>query len=249
MAVPPRGVRISRENLDGAPDWVDPLLNSLNPFMSDVTSALQGGLTSDNLHEQIAQVQIQTSGNPDDTFKDSKVQIKNQLDTAPKSVQIIGVSARFSSQVVNTSLLKKHTVGATGEPAFEGTWAAGSPTPRFWMDPWGYVHMDGALTGGVLATSAFTLPASYRPEVNGRFPTDSNGAYGAVVVNATGTVVPTIGATATVYLNSVTFRAANDFGLAVGLPIWTYNNNKLIEIKYIPGLRPNTVYDIAFLIR
>jgi hypothetical protein len=58
-----------------------------------------------------------------------------------------------------------HEIGAPGEPAFQGTWANFSAndttTAGFYKDPFGVVHLKGAVTSG--SQTIFTLPADYRP--------------------------------------------------------------------------------------
>lgn len=59
-----------------------------------------------------------------------------------------------------------HTIGASGEPAFQNGWVdygAGYPTPGFQKDAQGYVHFRGLVKGGTLGAAAFTLPVGYRP--------------------------------------------------------------------------------------
>lgn len=54
-----------------------------------------------------------------------------------------------------------HTVGAVGQPAFQGTWSAAA-TVQFVRDSAGNVHLRGQGTGGG-AAEIFILPAGYRP--------------------------------------------------------------------------------------
>lgn len=64
-----------------------------------------------------------------------------------------------------------HVVGASGEPAFAGTWTsydAGATfhVPRFRKDPFGMVRLSGQAKGGAGITTGsliFTLPVGYRP--------------------------------------------------------------------------------------
>lgn len=95
-----------------------------------------------------------------------------------------------------------HVVGAAGEPAFQGTWAntnAGHQVARFWKDPMGLVHLEGAISAGTINTTAFTLPAGYRPSLAIRVATSGNGAFATLQINPDGTVVPLTG-TATVFI-------------------------------------------------
>lgn len=56
-----------------------------------------------------------------------------------------------------------HNVGAGGEPAFQNSWVAGSPTARFYKHL-GRVYLQGVAShGGAASSVIFTLPAGYRP--------------------------------------------------------------------------------------
>lgn len=62
-----------------------------------------------------------------------------------------------------------HLVGTTGNPPFENSWAnygGGFSSVGFWKDSFGVVHLQGTFTGGAAGTTAFTLPAGYRPAEN-----------------------------------------------------------------------------------
>jgi hypothetical protein len=101
-------------------------------------------------------------------------------------------------------------VGATGQPAFTGTWvnaSGGTATAAFYKDAMGIVHLKGTIKDGALNTSAFTLPEGYRPALGISFGTTANVAFGSLDVNANGTVVPRAGATSFFSIN-VSFRAA-----------------------------------------
>lgn len=58
------------------------------------------------------------------------------------------------------------TVGRYGGPDFSNSWAneAGYNSAGFYRDPYGYVHLNGMVTGGADGTSPFRLPPGYRPE-------------------------------------------------------------------------------------
>jgi hypothetical protein len=61
-----------------------------------------------------------------------------------------------------------HIVGTAGEPPFENGWVnfGGSfSTAGFFKDALGIVHLKGTITG-TSGTTAFTLPAGYRPAEN-----------------------------------------------------------------------------------
>lgn len=102
-------------------------------------------------------------------------------------------------------------VGATGEPAFEGTWvnfAGGLATAAFYKDVLGIVHVKGSIKTGTVNTTAFTLPLGYRPELPRLYAVDSNSALGVVRVNDTGTVVPAVGSNLLFSLDGISFRAS-----------------------------------------
>jgi hypothetical protein len=84
-----------------------------------------------------------------------------------------------------------HSVGATGEPAFENSWANVSGRPAaFWRDPLGFVHLRGRIDSGSVGDAAFTLPPGLRPPQAATFAVVSNDAMGAVEVGTDGTVTP-----------------------------------------------------------
>lgn len=64
---------------------------------------------------------------------------------------------------------KWHTVGAAGEPAFTNSWTLNGNPVKFRKDSSGFVCMEGIAIGGASGSSAFTLPAAYRPVVSKRF--------------------------------------------------------------------------------
>jgi hypothetical protein len=87
-----------------------------------------------------------------------------------------------------------HLVGGTDEPIFQGTWTNYSPGTfralRFWKDPMGLVHIEGAVTGGAAAPSTiFILPAKYRPGDGLTFVTHGNRAIATIDIAITGNVV------------------------------------------------------------
>lgn len=108
-------------------------------------------------------------------------------------------------QVPITPAEAVHIIGQPGEPAFQNGWAASpSEIVFFWRDPAGTVHLSGSLTGGTPGTTAFTLPAGYRPFHVERFPAVADGwmvlVEGDGDVALTGTVVSVSG---------ISFRALN----------------------------------------
>jgi hypothetical protein len=100
--------------------------------------------------------------------------------------------------------------------AFANSWSdvgiAGYPV-AYYKDPFGVVHLSGAVKGGTLATAAFTLPSGYRPAGTANFATESFDVSGTpaadrVQVFADGTVNVIAGNQHYVALDGVSFRAA-----------------------------------------
>ncbi len=87
-------------------------------------------------------------------------------------------------------------VGAAGAPAFTNSWvnAGGSDAvAAFRQMSDGTTQIKGSIKTGTITTSAFTLPAGYRPSELKRFAVASSGAFGVLLVNTDGTVVPQVG--------------------------------------------------------
>lgn len=91
-----------------------------------------------------------------------------------------------------------HSVGGTGEPAFANSWVnlgGGYQTAQFRRDADGQVYLRGWIKSGTVDTTAFTLPAGYRPAATEGFAALSLdvtiGVVGRVDVTAAGAVVPT----------------------------------------------------------
>jgi hypothetical protein len=105
-----------------------------------------------------------------------------------------------------------HIVGTPGEPPFENGWTnfgGGRTTVGFYIDSANVVHLKGSLTGGVGGTTAFTLPAGYRPDATLLLPL-SSGSF--LIVNATlnpdGTLHPFCsgGCVGSIGLDGLSFR-------------------------------------------
>lgn len=82
------------------------------------------------------------------------------------------------------------------------------PPARYRKDGQGFVHLGGVIKSGTMGSSAFTLPAGYRPShTNHPFAIASNGAFGRVNVKSDGTVVPADGSNIWFALEGVVFYA------------------------------------------
>jgi hypothetical protein len=80
-------------------------------------------------------------------------------------------------------------------PAFSGGWSNynnGIETAAYWRDPWGRVHVRGAVAGGVITSPAFTLPVGYRPpgQVFKAVPCAGADPNGVLFINTNGEVTP-----------------------------------------------------------
>lgn len=128
------------------------------------------------------------------------------------SAKIANLEKRLAAEVKETTEAWR-AIGASGQPAFEGLWVnsgGGSPTAAFLKDPNGFVWLRGAISNGTLTTTAFTLPAGYRPSGITDFVAPG-GAFGAtytvVRLNSAGQVTPNSGSNAFVHLDGIRFRA------------------------------------------
>jgi hypothetical protein len=72
-----------------------------------------------------------------------------------------------------------------------GVYADLNFTPvRYRKDALGYVHMEGLIAGGTIGTTAFQLPAGFRPGINLIFASAAVGQWAELRVNTTGDVIP-----------------------------------------------------------
>lgn len=99
-------------------------------------------------------------------------------------------------------------------PTLQNSWTAYSSeeTPGYWLDPWGVVHLRGALVAGTLTTGTLlaTFPLGYRPLGNESFaaPSVSAATVSVVRLAADGTFKIIAGAATTAMaLNGITWRA------------------------------------------
>jgi hypothetical protein len=119
-----------------------------------------------------------------------------------------------------TQTLENKTLTAeswTEVTAFLNSWTntafGGYNTAGYMKDPLGWVHLKGLIKSGAMGSSAFLLPAGYRPAKNHVYAVASStgGAniYGGVDIGDSGNVVPFQGSNAGyVSLDGISFRAA-----------------------------------------
>lgn len=126
--------------------------------------------------------------------------IQSQLAT----VDVVGPSPAW------TSVATLNTI--TQDPIFQNGWVNYADSSYFGagftIDPVGVVRMRGVIASGTINTTAFTLPAGYRPERKCGFGSYSNGAFGAAQVLSTGAVNPTVGNNTYFFIDGITFQAA-----------------------------------------
>lgn len=104
---------------------------------------------------------------------------------------------------------KRNKVGDPGNAVFANSWVnfAGANEPaHYYKDPFGRVFVGGCIKSGTVGLVAFTLPAGYRPQEQLVIAVASNGAFGEVVINTDGTVVPTVGSNVSFNLSCINFR-------------------------------------------
>lgn len=78
----------------------------------------------------------------------------------------------------------------------------------YYRDQFGVVRLSGVIKTGAIGSAAFTLPANCRPAATMRFAVESNGAFGALTVDAAGEVKPVVGSSVSFSLDGVSFMVA-----------------------------------------
>lgn len=98
-------------------------------------------------------------------------------------------------------------------PTFLNSWVNyGNPWANagYMKDSLGFVHLRGIIKSGTINTTAFTLPAGYRPATSNQdelFIVHSSGAIGRIDIKGDGTVLPVAGNNSDVSLAGITFKA------------------------------------------
>jgi hypothetical protein len=105
-----------------------------------------------------------------------------------------------------------HTVGTTGQPAFQNSWHNNSSTDAqvgFLLDAMGFVRLRGVVAGGTTGATlgiCFTLPTGYRPSGTQNFATaGAGGATAQIRITSDGAVAVVFGATTWNSLTGVAF--------------------------------------------
>jgi len=114
-----------------------------------------------------------------------------------------------SYTLVNSNVSSQQGVDWIAVTTFTNSWlnfASGNPIASYYKDSLGIVHLQGVIKSGTSGTSAFTLPAGYRPLLNQILTSTANGAFGTLEVGPDGTVKPN-GSNVYISLNGITFKA------------------------------------------
>lgn len=121
----------------------------------------------------------------------------------------------MAKQKINTSQLPTadlwHTIGAAGEPAFQNSWAnydtATYYGASFMKDSEGFVHLRGIIKSGTMPSTAFTLPAGYRPTRVQAWLCNSATNPAIIQVTNVGNIAVLNGGNGFIYLDSIAFKA------------------------------------------
>jgi hypothetical protein len=101
-----------------------------------------------------------------------------------------------------------HIFGQAGAPAFTNAWVwdgVGYP-PAVWKDPFGIVRLRGTAKTGTIGTSIATLGPGFRPNYPMRFPVESNGALGVLLIGTDGTLTAAVGSNVRFSLDGIHFK-------------------------------------------
>ena len=144
-------------------------------------------------------------------FESYKWGTNNYTDASVTTAKLADASVTATKLAADLSARVEawHEVGIGGEPAFQNSWvnAGGTQeTAAFYKDPFGRVHLKGAVMNGTVSTTIFTLQTGYRPAARQDFGVDANAAYGAIVVSANGNVTQNAGTNVNLKLDDVSFR-------------------------------------------
>lgn len=100
-------------------------------------------------------------------------------------------------QEVITILEAKFSKLSYTAPVFEHAWvnfAEGYLSAGYAKDSFGFVYLTGLIKSGEMNKSAFTLPVGFRPSAKIQAAGYSGGLYGGILIEASGAVVPNVGA-------------------------------------------------------
>jgi hypothetical protein len=125
--------------------------------------------------------------------------VSGDYNTTQKTI-LDNVTKKLADDETNITILQmtaaRKNQGQWIAPTMLNAWVnfGGSDAAAGYMkDDFGWVNVKGRIKSGTIGQTAFTLPAGYRPLETQRFTVSSNGAFGEVIINSDGTVVPQVG--------------------------------------------------------
>lgn len=98
MANAPKPLVLRKEDYKDAPEWVGKLFEQLNGHISSVTTALDGGLTTENHLRVVKVITFTTLATPADTFP---ITVKHGLATRPEGVRVDRLRAAGSAAIAS----------------------------------------------------------------------------------------------------------------------------------------------------
>lgn len=131
-----------------------------------------------NISGQTLYSDVVTTNPSPDPVKFSDGTLKNVHDVRQWVISQAASGSNAVSTWINSTW---HTIGASGEPAFQNSWTLNTNPVKFKIDAAGFVCMEGIATGGNTGTTVFTLPVGYRPSASKRFAPASFGGSSADV--------------------------------------------------------------------
>lgn len=238
-------------------EWFrDRFLGELNPFVGDAVSLLNGGLTKDNISRQVESVTFTTTATPSTSFADSRLAFKNKLGRKPDEVRLARVFPQGTADWTEGDW--------TTVTTFHNSWVttAAGETPAYKMDASGFTCLRGRVQSGTVSTTTangkiFTLPAAFRPSqlmlVPAPMSDSGTDSVGHIRIITSGEVVAYSGmaggAGDFISLDGIRFPSATGTICApIGQPIWDLTSDGSIRVLYVPGLRPNTKYELTVVI-
>lgn len=111
----------------------------------------------------------------------------------------------------NTDDAAWNVIGATGQPAFQNSWAnyggGGGFAPAAFRRRGGVVRLKGLVASGTVGSAVFTLPTGYRPLERRMFSSIGNTAVARIDVDAAGNVIIVTGSNVWTTLEGIAFDA------------------------------------------
>ena len=130
--------------------------------------------------------------------------------TGDVTISNAGVTAIGANKVLSTMLAAPQAWQTVGSFVNSWTSVGGSyAAVAYYKDLLGVVHLNGVVNGGSSATTAFTLPAGYRPLSLQVFAVPSTGnGTNAVQVDTSGNVIPIFGVNPWSALTGISFATS-----------------------------------------